>query len=62
VSAIVTLFKRNHDDLIEGHPDCAEEIELFRTALLTTWQLIHISPPVNGKDAVWKELIARTEA
>jgi hypothetical protein len=61
-SAIITPFERNHDDLIAGHPDCIEEIELLRTALLTIGQLIHISPPVNGNGAMWKELIATAEA
>jgi hypothetical protein len=61
-SAIVTSFERNYDDLIAGHPDCTEEIELLRNLLLTVLQLIHLSPSVNGKGAVWKELIAIAEA
>jgi hypothetical protein len=60
-STIVATFQKNRDDLLTRHPDCIEEIDLLQTALLTIGQLIHISPPVNGDDAVWKELIANSE-
>jgi hypothetical protein len=59
---IISSFKRNHKELLEGHPGCSEELALLRSGLHTTGQIIHISPPVNGNDAVWKELIARAEA
>jgi hypothetical protein len=61
-SEILTSFERNHDDLIAGHPDYIEEIELLQTALITLGQLIHIPPPVNGNGAASKELIARAVA
>jgi hypothetical protein len=59
---IVSSFENNHKELLEGHPDCSEELALLITGLHTIRQLIHISPPVNENGAVWKELIARAEA
>jgi hypothetical protein len=61
-SEILTSFKSNYDDLIEGHPDCNDEILLIRTALFTTGQLTQNSPAVNGNGAGWIEFIARAEA
>jgi hypothetical protein len=58
---IISSFEKNHEELLEEHPDCSEELALLRTGLHTIGQLIHISPPVNGNGAVWKELIARAE-
>jgi hypothetical protein len=49
---IISSFERNQDKLIAGHLDCTEEIALLRTGLHTIGQLIHISPPVNGKGVV----------
>jgi hypothetical protein len=60
--AIALPLEKKNDELLAGHPDCSEELALFRTGLHTIGQLIHISPPVNGNGAVWKELIARAEA
>jgi hypothetical protein len=59
---IVTSFKNNHDDLDKRHPDCTEELGLIQTALHTIGQLIHISPTVNGNDALLKGLVAKAEA
>jgi hypothetical protein len=59
---IISSFQSNQKDLLEGHPDCSEELALLSTGLHTIRQLIHISPPVNGNGAAWKELITRTEA
>jgi hypothetical protein len=59
-STIVELFQKNSDDLLTRHPHCIEEIDLLQTALLTIGQLIHISPPVNGEGAVWKELVTKS--
>jgi hypothetical protein len=59
---IISSFKKNHEELLEGHPDCSEELALLKSCPHTRGQLIHISPPINGKGAMWKELIARAEA
>jgi hypothetical protein len=59
---IIASFEKKHKELLEEHPDCSEELALLRTGLHTIRQLIHISPPVNGNGAVWKELIARADA
>jgi hypothetical protein len=59
---IISSFKSNHKDLLEGHPDSSEELALLRSDLHTIRQFIYISPQVNGNGAVWKELIARAEA
>jgi hypothetical protein len=59
---IISSFEKNHKELLEGHPECSEELALLRTGTHTIRQLIQFSPPVNGNGAVWKELIARTEA
>jgi hypothetical protein len=58
----VFSFERKHDELIAGHPDCAEDIAQLRTALTTISKLIHISPPINGNGPVWQELISKAEA
>jgi hypothetical protein len=60
-SKIISYFEKNHSELL-GHPDCSEELALLRTGLHAIGQRIHISAPVNGNGAVWKELIARAEA
>jgi hypothetical protein len=58
---IISSFQSNQKQLLEGHPECSEELELLSTCLHTIKQLIHISRPVNGNGAVWKELITRRE-
>jgi hypothetical protein len=59
---IISSFDGNHNDLLEAHPDCSEELALLRTGLQTIGQLIHISPPENGDGVVWKYLVAKAEA
>jgi hypothetical protein len=59
---IVTSFKTNHDDVVERHSDCTEELGLIRNALHKIGQLIHISPGVNGNVALRKILVAKAEA
>jgi hypothetical protein len=58
---IILSFDGKHNDLLEPHPDCSEEMAFLRTGLQTIGQLIHISPPANGNSREWKELIARAE-
>jgi hypothetical protein len=57
----IAFFEGRHAEILEAHPDCSEELELLSTGLRTIKQLIHISPPVNGNSAVWKELITKAE-
>jgi hypothetical protein len=59
---IISSFEKKHKELLEGQPDCSEELALLKTGLHTIRQLIRISPPVNGNGVVWKELIARADA
>jgi hypothetical protein len=59
---IISSFEGKHNNLLEAHPDCSEELALLRTGLQTIGQLIHISPPANGNSREWKELVARAEA
>jgi hypothetical protein len=59
---VISSFEKKHGELLEGHPDCSEELALLRTGLHSIRQLICISPLVNGNGAVWKELIARANA
>jgi hypothetical protein len=61
LAKIITFFEGKQGELLEEHPDCSEELSLLSTGLHTIKQLIHISPPVNGNGAVWKELITRAE-
>jgi hypothetical protein len=58
---IISSFEGRHNDLLEGHPDCSEELAHLRVGLKTIGQLIHVSPPGNGNGVVWKDLIARAE-
>jgi hypothetical protein len=52
LAKIITSFEGRHAELLEEHPDCSEELSLLSTGLHTIKQIIHISPPVNGKGAV----------
>jgi hypothetical protein len=61
LAKIIAPFEGRHAELLEEHPDCSEELALLSTGLHTIKQLIHISPPINGNGAVWKELITRAE-
>jgi hypothetical protein len=58
---IISSFEKNHDDLLEGHPDSSEELAFLRTGLHTIGRLIDISSPANGNGGLRKELIARAE-
>jgi hypothetical protein len=59
---IITSFEGKHNELLEAHLYCSEELALLRRGLQTIGQLIHISPPENGNSVVWKDLITRAEA
>jgi hypothetical protein len=61
-AAIISSFEGKHDELLEEHPDCTEELALLRTGLQTIGHLIHVSPPANGNGRPWKELVAKAEA
>jgi hypothetical protein len=41
-----------HEELVERHPDCAEDIALLSKALGTISKLLHISSPINGNGPV----------
>jgi hypothetical protein len=58
---ILNCFENKHDDLLAGQPDCQEEIGVVRTAIIKIRQLIHTSPPINGNDTVWNELVSKAE-
>jgi hypothetical protein len=34
-AAVVSSFERKHEELVERHPDCAEDIALLQKALTT---------------------------
>jgi hypothetical protein len=55
-------FEGKHNDLLQAHLDCSEELALLRTGLQTKGQLIHISSPANDDGVVWKDLVARAQA
>jgi hypothetical protein len=59
---ILALFERQHDALNAAHPDSKEEIRLVSAALITIGSVAQISPSVNGKGEVWRDLTTTQKA
>lgn len=55
-------FVWQHDALIISHPDRKDEIRLVHSALITVLRLVHVSPRIDGRAAMWRDLPTRAEA
>jgi hypothetical protein len=55
-------FERQHDPLLENHPDVAPEIAEIRATLIKIWQLVKEFLKVNGNCCAWRKLVHRAEA
>jgi hypothetical protein len=60
-SEVHASFERQHDSLLENHPDAEQEISIIRKALIKIRQLVKASPAVNGNGSIWKELADEAE-
>jgi hypothetical protein len=60
-SEVHASCERQHDCLLENHPDAEQEIAIIRKALIKIRQLAKASPAVNGNGSIWKELADEAE-
>jgi hypothetical protein len=59
---VLASFDKQYETLIAKNPDATKEINLIRTGLIKTGQLIQTSPQQNGNGAMWKRLDDKAES
>jgi hypothetical protein len=60
-SEVHASFERQHDSLLENHPDAEQEISIIRKALIKISQHVMASPAIKGNGSIWKELADEAE-